>query len=128
MSVKKIEYLADAIGVLFGMDYPESDAYKLRNPLLVKSWARAGKHETDEQGRRIFSSFLNGYKAGLFDLELKVRGQSRANVNSDSPLTELLRCYLIENSVSVSKVVNFLRRALNDQNISSETPVSYFLE
>lgn len=128
MAIRKIEALADAICDLFGGMYPGSDAYNLRNPLLVKSWARAGKHEIDEQGRRIFSSFLNGYKAGLYDLELKVKGLSRANVSPDSPLTELLRCYQIENSASVKKVVNFLKRAVQDESISDVTPVSFFIE
>lgn len=128
MSVKRIEFLCDAICDVFGGMYPGSDAYRLRNPLLVKSWARAGKHETDEYGRRIFSSFLNGYKAGLFDLDLKVKGQSRANVSPESPLSELLRCYEITNSVAVNKVVNFLRKAIQDESINSSTLVSYFLE
>jgi hypothetical protein len=126
--VKRLEALCDSICDLFGGMYPGSDAYNLRNPLLVKSWARAGKHEIDEQGRRVFSSFLNGYKAGLYDLELKVKGLSRANVTAESPLIELLLCYQIENSTSVKKIVNFLQRALNDTSISPMTPVSFFTE
>jgi hypothetical protein len=128
MSVRRLEALVDAISDLFGGTYPGSDAYNLRNPLLVKSWARAGKHEIDEQGRRVFSSFLNGYKAGLYDIELKAKGLSRANVTAESPLIELLLCYQVENATSIKKIVNFLQRALNDPTISPMTPVSYFVE
>ena len=128
MSVRKLEALVDAISDLFGGMYPGSDAYNLRNPLLVKSWARAGKHEIDEQGRRVFSSFLNGYKAGLYDIELKAKGLSRANVTAESPLIELLLCYQIETSAAVKKIVNFLQRALNDNTINPMTPVRFFVE
>jgi hypothetical protein len=128
MAVRRLEALVDAVCDLFGGMYPGSEAYNLRNPLLVKSWARAGKHEIDEQGRRVFSSFLNGYKAGLYDIELKARGTSRANVSPDSPLSDLLLCYQIENRASQQKVVSFLKRALNDESISINTPVSFFVE
>ena len=128
MSVRRIEALVDSICDLFGGMYPGSEAYNLRNPLLVKSWARAGKHEIDEQGRRVFSSFLNGYKAGLYDIELKVKGLSRANVSPDSPLSELLRCYQIEGSVATKKIVSFLKRALQDESITENTLVSYFVD
>jgi hypothetical protein len=129
MSVRKIEALADAISKLYGgLDDPASEAYKLRNPLLITSFARVGKHKTDEHGRRKFTSFLNGYKAGLFDLEVKISGHSRANVNADSPLYVLLVSYGIKTKLAQDKIVNFLRRALNDQNITINTAINYFLE
>ena len=79
--MNKIEALVDSIGRCNGMGDPESQCYKLRNPLLIRSFARPGKHETDDQGRRVFSSFLSGYKAGLFDIESKITGKSRAGLS-----------------------------------------------
>jgi hypothetical protein len=124
----RLEAVVDGIGKLNGMLDPATDAYKLRNPLLVESHARLGKHETDEQGRRIFKSLLNGYKAAHFDIELKCLGKSRSRVNPESSFSELLVCYKVSNKQSVDYVVNFVRRALQDDTISANTPLKYFLE
>lgn len=128
--MKKIEALADAIGKLNGCPCdPESEAYRLRNPLLIPSWALLGKHETDEKGRRIFTSLLNGYKAGLFDLQMKISGNSRTKtVKPQSPLSALLACYSITSLGSIDYILSFLRRALQDKEITADTPVSYFAE
>lgn len=126
--MNKIEALVDAIANLHGFPHnPESDAYRLRNPLLIRSFAKPGKHEMDEQGRRVFPSLLGGYKSAIFDVELKLRGQSRAGLKPDDKLENLLRVYGISQLGGMSNVVSFLRRALKDQNISKETPLSYFL-
>lgn len=124
--LNKIEALVDAIGKANGIHNPESETYKLRNPLLIKSFARPGKHETDEKGRRIFSSLLSGYKAGLFDIELKITGKSRAGLCSTDTLANLLAVYGIKEPGGISNIVSFLRRALSDQEISASTPLSYF--
>lgn len=124
--MNKIEALVDAIGKVNGIHNPESEAYRLRNPLLIRSFARPGKHETDEQGRRVFKSLLSGYKAALFDMELKITGQSRAGLQPTSTLSNVLGVYGIRELGGVSNVVSFLRRALDDPNINSSTPLSYF--
>lgn len=122
----KLEALVDAIGKANGIHNPESETYKLRNPLLIKSFARPGKHETDEKGRRIFSSMLSGYKAGLFDIDLKIRGKSRAGLQPTDTLANLLAVYGIKEPGGISNIVSFLRRALSDQEINAYTPLSYF--
>lgn len=124
--MNKIEALVDAIGKANGIHSPESDCYRLRNPLLIRSFARPGKHETDEQGRRVFASLLSGYKAALFDMELKITGKSRAGLLPTSTVANVLGVYGIKEPGGISTVVSFLRRALNDQEISSATPLSYF--
>ena len=127
--VKRVEALADSIGKLHGCpNNPESESYKLRNPLLIKSFAKPGKHVTDELGRRAFDSLLAGYKAGLFDLELKIAGKSRAGLRPDDKLENLLGCYDIKEKAAVDCIVAFLRRALQDQTISAKTSLSYFTE
>ena len=65
MKINRIEVLVDALSVLNGVNKPDSEAYQLRNPLLLRSFARPGKHDVDEQGRRVFDSYLGGYKAAV---------------------------------------------------------------
>jgi hypothetical protein len=126
-NVNKIEALVDAISHLCGSGNPDSDCYKIRNPLLIRSFARPGKHLIDDQGRRIFPSWLAGYKAACYDVDLKVRGQSRAGLKPTDTLTNLLGVYGLNNNLATGKVVNFLKRALADQAISAHTPLSYFI-
>jgi len=126
--IRRIEALADAIARLNNAWTPESDAYQLRNPLLIKSFARPGKHNTDDKGRRIFESFLSGYKAGLFDLDLKLRGRSRAGLTTESTLENLLGVYGIDSIAAIDNVIAFVRRALKDQSINKKTLVTFFVE
>ena len=128
MSVKRIEALIDAISSLNGIHNPESEAYQMRNPLLIGSFARPGKHEMDKKDRRVFNSLLSGYKAGLYDLDLKLRGFSRVGLKPTDPLTSLLAVYGLTEKLGIDKVVQFLKRALKDPTISSKTSLSYFIE
>lgn len=122
----KIEALLDAIGNLKGISNPDSLTYQIKNPLHIKSYARPGKHEIDEEGRRIFPSLLAGYKASLFDLEMKVSGKSRAGVREDDKLSNLLRVYGLSERLAHQQICKFLKRALRDDTIHPETPLSYF--
>lgn len=126
--MNKIESIVDAIGNLNGTNNPESDCYKLRNPLLIKSFARPGKHIIDDKGRRVFDSFLAGYKAATFDVQLKASGKSRAGLKPTDTITALLGVYGLKEKLAIDKVVNFLKRALNDTQINANTPLSYFEE
>jgi hypothetical protein len=128
MSVNRVEALVDAIGKIKGVGDPTSDAYKLRNPLLIKSFAKPGKHETDAEGRRVFTSWLSGFKASLFDAELKLSGNSRAGLKPTDTLTNILGVYGVKELGGIKAVVLFLRKALDDETISKETPLTYFLE
>lgn len=123
----KIEAIVDAIGNLNGTTNPEADAYKLRNPLLIKSFARPGKHIIDEKGRRVFESYLAGYKAATFDVQLKVSGKSRAGLKPTDTITALLGVYGLKEKLAIDRVVNFLKKALQDKQITANTPLSYFM-
>lgn len=127
MPVNRVEALVDAIGKIRGAADPSSEAYRLRNPLLIKSFAKPGKHETDEQGRRIFTSWLSGLKASYFDCELKLSGNSRAGLKATDTLTNILGVYGVKELGGVKAVVLFLRKALDDESINRDTPLSYFL-
>ena len=124
----RVETLVDSLARINGAHDPESEAYQIRNPLLLVSFAKPGKHDTDEKGRRIFSSYINGYKAGVYDVTLKCSGKSRANVDVNGTLTQLLKCYGINTRPAVDTVIAFIRRALKDQNVFFDTPISFFLE
>lgn len=126
-NIKQIEALVDAISNLKGYGTPDSLPYKLRNPLLLKSYARAGKHEITEEGYRIFTSGLAGYKSCCFDMDLKISGSSRAGLKpSSSTLVNLAGVYDLAPGLAVTQVVRFLKRALNDDTITKDTPLSYF--
>lgn len=123
--MKRIEALADALAGMNGTFDPLSDAYKLRNPLLLKAFAP--KHARDEKGRRVFSSLVAGYENGLLDLRIKCSGSSRANLGPQSPLVDLITTY--GNPVSATRyVVNFLRHALGDDGIPQGVNLGWFLE
>lgn len=126
--VNKIEALVDAIGKLHGTSNPDSHCYQIRNPLKMRSFARAGKHEVDDDGQRVFASWLAGYKAAIYDMDLKVRGQSRAGLKTEDRVRNLLGVYGISEIAAIDNVVSFLRRALKDPTITKETPLVYFIE
>src|SRR5271157_643146 len=126
--VRRSEALLDAIARLNGILNPESPCYQIRNPLMIKSYARPGKHSTDEQGHRIFESFLSGYKACLFDIDFKLRGRSRAGLTTESTLENLLGVYGIDSIAATDNIVAFIRRALKDQSLTKRTSVTFFVE
>lgn len=125
--ITRIEALFDALASLKGWSNPDSQAYQLRNPLMVKSFSKPGKNLITEDGIRVFSSALAGTRACLFDLELKVSGKSRAGLKPDDGLENLLRVFGVTELGGQQAVVKFLKRALKTQDISRTTPLSWFL-
>ena len=128
MSVNRLEALHDGISSLRNFSNPESKSYQLRNPLLIRSFARPGKNEIDEEGYRIFDSSLAGTRACLYDIDKKVRGESRAGLKKDDLLENLLRVYGIKESLGMTQVVRFIKRALKTEDVSPQTPLAWFLE
>ena len=129
MPVNKIEALIDAIAHLKGATTnPDSDLYQMRNPIGIMSFSRPGKNEIDNDGRRVFSTWLAGYRASYFDVDLKCRGKSRAGIKVDDKLENVLRVFGMTERLAHQQVVKFLRRALKDQGITPETPLTYFVE
>lgn len=126
--VNRLEALLDGLASLKGWSNPDSNSYALRNPLLVKSYSRPGKNEITEDGTRIFNSSLAGLRACLFDLELKVKGESRAGIDKDDKLENVLRVYGVTELGGQQAVVKFLKRALKTQDIKLTTPLTWFLE
>ena len=126
--VSRLEALFDGLASVKGWSNPESVSYQLRNPILVQSFSRPGKNEIDTDGRRVFTTQLAGIRAGLFDLELKVKGESRAGIKKDDALENLLRVYGLTELGGQQTVVKFLKRALKTQDVKLTTPLAWFLE
>lgn len=119
--MKRIEALADAIQKYSGALEPDSAGYIARNPGLLRAFST--KHPKDANGLRIFQSWLDGYQALLFDLQVKVSGKSRSKVGADSNLKDLMQSYLLP-SGTADYVARFMRRALKDDSITAATKLS----
>jgi hypothetical protein len=125
---KKIEALLDGISHLKGASNPDSITYQIKNPLHIRSFGLPGRHEIDEEGRRVFSSWLAGYRACLYDLKVKLTGESRSKLKTTDPLSYLLNVYDIKEKLGQQQVVRFVRRALKDESVQLDTPLNYFVQ
>ena len=126
---RRVEVILDALAYLNGaFDDPSSLAYRLKNPALIKSYSLIGKHETDENGTRVFSSHLAGYKANLYDLERKLTGTTRARITTGDPLSTLFSIYGITEPAGWKKLIRVVRVALNDESISEKMTLTSYLD
>ena len=119
----KIEPLALAIARTCGAFTPDSEAFQLNNPGLLRAFSDRHKDEA-HQGHRRFLSWQAGFKALCYDLTLKCAGESRSKLLRTDPLYRLLGIWEIK---QFNKTVNFLRRAIGDENITENTPLEYFI-
>jgi hypothetical protein len=125
MAIRRLDALVDAFAALNCWHSPASEAYQLRNPLLLKAFSP--KHEKDEQGRRRFTSFASGYDNGLLDVKIKCSGKSHSKLTPDSTLTDLVVVYG-NSSIAARSIKNFLRVALKNDNIMESQKLGWFLE
>lgn len=122
----KLEMVCLAVGKLNGaFDDPESKAFRLCNPLLLKTYRPEKK--VDSENYRIFTSVMGGFKAGIADLQAKSSGKNH-RLSDENSLRDLLVLYGFANEQTVKKIILFLRRSLQDENISANTPIKWFLE
>ena len=125
--INKIEALVDSISFLNSYYKADSISYKLRNPLLLRSFSKPGRHEIDDNGYRVFTTSIGGYKSSYWDVEKKLSGTSNTGLQPTDKLKNLLAVYGVNEEQDVLTVVYFLRKAI-DPTISSSTPLSYFKE
>ena len=123
--MRRIEALADAILAYNGYKDVSSPLYSARNPGGLMAFSM--KQAQDGKGLRVFNSFIDGYQALLFDLQLKCAGKSRAKLKPESALTDLICSYGYKDTMA-DFVVRYCRRALNDESLGRQVPISYFLE
>ena len=132
-NIKRLEALADCIGALNDFGNPESSAFQLRNPGLCRAYSFKQLNSVDDQGRRIFSSLIGGYRFLLQDLTWKLSGTSRAKgengrLKPTSTLADLLKSFRLSALDKQMQAVGFLNAALNTDEISIATELHYFLE
>lgn len=121
----RLEALCDSFCHMYGAFDPLSEAYRLRNPMMLLAFNL--KHPRDEKGHRIFRSIIVGYENGLYDLRLKCSGQSRSKLQPEDPVSKLV-CLYGNPIAATRKVVKFLRHALNDDTIPESVHLGWFME
>ena len=124
--INKIEALVDAVASYNKAHVPGSDAYKLRNPLLLLAFGFKQLESSDANRRRVFSSYVGGYRAGCLDVEMKIRKQRRGI--KGPTLKDLLTSYKAGYDAALFEIIDFLQTALADPNINQDTDLQYFLE
>jgi len=123
--ISRISALVDALARLNGCHDPASRAYKNRNPLLLKAFSE--KHIRDADGYRIFSSWAAGYNNSENDLQIKCNGKSHSKLQTTDTLKDLVKFFGSDGSATRG-VKNFIRHALNRDDVYENTPLSFFVE
>lgn len=136
MAINRIEALAMAIAFLNDAFNPDSDAFQLNNWSCSRAYSFKHLANTDDRGRRKFSSVIGGFRFLVQDLQWKLSGDTRAKGNNGklkptSNLSDLLVSYKINNKATQEEnlfsLLDYLVRALKDDNINASTPLSYFI-
>lgn len=122
----KLEILALAIGKQTGaFSEPDSYAFKICNVGLLKTWRP--EKQRDSENYRIFTSVIGGFKALIADMQAKCSGQNN-RLTPENTLRDLLDIYNFKTDAELRRVVLFVRRALNNDSIGGQTPLSFFLD
>lgn len=122
---RKLEALAEALIKYSGYLEPSSELHAARNPGGLK--ATSMRHAKNEHGQRIFNSYIDGVQALLFDLQTKLTGNSWAELKPESTLVDLATAYSLPTTTAAAWS-RFLRAALHDQEITSDTPLKFFTD
>ena len=123
--IPRLHLLVDAFAKLNGLLDPQSDAYQLRNPLMLRAFSP--KHDRDEKGRRQFRSIPSGYDNGILDARIKCSGKSYSKIGPENTISDLVVLY--GHPASATRyVVNFLRHAAKDDTIPADVKLGWFLE
>jgi len=122
----KIEAFVLSVGKYNGAwDDPDAKAFKLCNPLLLKTYRPEKK--CDSEHYRIFSSVMGGFKAGIADVQAKCSGKNN-RLMPENTLKDLFSIYGFSNESTARKLILFLRRSLSDESVSLTTPIGWLLE
>lgn len=122
---RKIEGLAEAIIAYSSYIDPGSDLHAARNPGGLKALGMI--QARDDKGNRVFRSVLDGLQALLFDITLKISGESRAKLKPTATLTDLALAYNLP-ATTAQAWSRFLRKSLRNDSLTANTPLSYFQE
>ena len=125
VSRRKLEALVDALVHHSGFRDPKSGVYQARNPGGLRAYQADQPQDTDKN--RIFLSEIDGLQAALFDMALKVTGQSAARLTPDASLTDLVKAYQMPESAGKAWA-NFLKHAMQQDGITARTTIDFFLK
>lgn len=121
---RKLEALVDALVHHSGFRDPKSLVYQARNPGGLKAFQP--DQPQDGERNRVFASEIDGLQAGLFDMALKITGQSAAKLQPDANITDLVISYGMPD-VTAKFWAKFLQSALQ-QDVSARTSLDFFLK
>jgi hypothetical protein len=126
MSISRIDALVDAFAAMNGCLDPHRDAYRLRNPLMLPAFS--DKYTKDPKtGKRVFNSWSSGFDNSKIDVKIKASGASLSKIGPTSTLLDLT-CLYGNPKTAVDYIVNFLRHALQDETITKNIQLQWFLE
>lgn len=121
----RFEALALAICDHYGGFTPGTKAFQYCNPGLLKTYRPEKKK--DGENYRIFTTVWGGFKALMAELEARCTGQNH-RLTGENTLQEMLTLYDITQDQGVRRVVLFLRRACEEENVTAQTKVGWFQE
>lgn len=122
----RFESLALAIAKINGgLDDPDSRAFKLKNPGMLKTYRPEKK--ADSENYRIFTTHAGGFKALIADLQAKCNGKNH-RLTVENTLSDMLKVYGFTNDAAQRKIILFVRRALQDESVSNSTKLAWFNE
>src|ERR1700674_2018400 len=120
----RIECLLTAIAQYNKSGLPGDAAFHANNPL------RLGEYENGVATGKLrhFTSLHSGICAGLFDLKTKASGKSRAKLDGDNfTIKGLVRVFSLKDGTE-EYMCRYLRQACNDDTITENTRLDYFVE
>lgn len=122
----RFEALALAISNLNGgLTDPDSKAFKLHNPGLLKTYRPEKKK--DGENYRIFTSVMGGFKALISELQARCSGQNH-RLTVENTLAEMLVLYGFQDDRAVRQIVLFIRRSMQDESVCASTRLGWFQE
>lgn len=122
--MNKLEALVLSIAYSNDAFNPGNRYFTNCNPLGLKTYRPEKK--CDSEHMRIFSSILGGLKAAQSDIAAKTNSANN-KLSGENVLSELLVFYGIHKDTAIRPIVLYLRKSLNDEDITAKTPLSYFL-
>jgi hypothetical protein len=119
--MRKLESLADALALLNDYRSPESESYRLRNPGMLKAKTLEALGDSTDTCIRIFTCHQGGYKALIDTLRKQCQRCGHVTLRANFAF------YGHANDYEVDTAVDFIKRALDDRTVSSETTLDFFL-
>ncbi len=124
--MNRLEALALSIAKMNGaFDDPTSDAFRTCNPGRMRTYRPEKKCDSDHY--RIFTTMMGGFKALIAELQARMSGQNH-RLSAENSLRDLLSMYGFAHDAAVRKIVLFVQKSLQDDSVTANTKLSFFIE